>query len=132
MGTDGGYGWYGTFQDGNTVYDKYKRNEFGAQLNAMLNLTNWWCGYRPGRVYNGILYAGVGYNWVYVPKYVNGGRRDGWGRGGDDNLTGSLGLINNFNLSKNFALYLDLRAGLYTDDTNNQGLRKTTLTSRPT
>ena len=59
MGTDGGYGWYGTFQDGNTVYDKYKRNEFGAQLNAMLNLTNWWCGYRPGRVYNGILYAGV-------------------------------------------------------------------------
>ena len=124
MGTDGGYGWYGTFQDGNTVYDKYKRNEFGAQLNAMLNLTNWWCGYRPGRVYNGILYAGVGYNWVYVPKYVNGGRRDGWGRGGDDNLTGSVGLINNFNLSKNFALYLDLRAGLYTDDTNNQGLRK--------
>ena len=124
MGVDGGYGWYGEFTKNNTVYDKYKRNEFGAQLNAMLNLTNWWCGYRPGRVYNGILYAGVGYNWVYVPKFNRNGGRDGWERGGDDNLTGNVGLINSFNLSSKVALYLDLRAQLMTDDTNDFGLRK--------
>lgn len=111
-----GVGLYGIFKDGDEVYGKYKRNEFGAQLNAMLNLTNWWCGYRPGRVYNGILYAGVGYNWQYIPKYVDGGRRDGWKRGKDDNLTGNVGFINNFNLSKNFAIYLDVRAQVVTDD----------------
>lgn len=111
-----GVGLYGIFKDGDEVYGKYKRNEFGAQLNAMLNLTNWWCGYRPGRVYNGILYAGVGYNWQYIPKYVDGGRRDGWKHGKDDNLTGNVGFINNFNLSKNFAIYLDVRAQVVTDD----------------
>ena len=116
LSKDGGVGLYGIFQDGNDIYGKYKRNEIGAQLNAMLNLTNWWCGYRPGRVYNGILYAGVGYNWQYVPKFVDGGRRDGWKRGKDDNLTGNVGFINSFNLSKNFAIYLDLRAQVMTDD----------------
>ena len=112
LGKDGGIGAYGTFED----YTKYKRNEIGFALDAMLNLTNWWCGYRPGRVYNGILYGGVGYNWVYVPDYNAAGKRDGWKHGADDNLTAHVGLINSFNLNKHVALYLDVRAALLTDD----------------
>ncbi len=111
LGKDGGVGYYGTFES----YDKYKRNEIGVNLDAMINLTNWWCGYRPGRVYNGIFYGGAGYNFVYVPEWKNG-KRDGWCRGNDDNLTAHVGLINSFNVSKHVALYLDLRAALLTDD----------------
>ncbi|MCM1163696.1 MAG: OmpA family protein [Muribaculaceae bacterium] len=118
----GGIGYYGTFED----YDKYKRNEFGGYVDGLLNLTNWWCGYRPGRVYNGIFYGGAGYNWQFLPKYTDG-RRDGWHHGGDDNLTAHVGLINNFNITKNFALYLDLRLIALTDDYDNRNLRKNYL-----
>lgn len=124
LGTDGGYGYYGDFYKDGVNYDKYRRNEFGVQLSAMLNLTNWWCGYRPGRVYNGILYAGVGYNFVYLPKYDSRGVRDGWSHSGDDNLTGNIGLINNFNLNDKVALYLDIRGQLMTDDYQVSAPRK--------
>ena len=36
----------------------------GPQIDALLNLTNWWLGYKPERVYNGIFYLGTG---VYFP-----------------------------------------------------------------
>ncbi|MCM1521536.1 MAG: OmpA family protein [Muribaculaceae bacterium] len=113
LGKDGGVGYYGTYKD----WDKYKRNEFGIQFNAMVNLTNWWCGYRPGRVYNAIVYGGAGYNWVYTPKF-KGEKRDGWEHNdlANDAISVHAGLINNFNLNKNVALYLDLRLVALTDD----------------
>ncbi|MDE6394028.1 MAG: OmpA family protein [Duncaniella sp.] len=121
---DGGYGWYGDFIKDNTEYAKCRRNEFGAHLQAMLNLTNWWCGYRPGRCYNAILYAGAGYNWSYLPAFSEKtGERDGWAHEGIDNLSGAAGLINNFNLNKHLALFLDIRAGLYTDGVNDFDVR---------
>ncbi|MCI9285083.1 MAG: OmpA family protein [Muribaculaceae bacterium] len=111
-GKDGGVGPYGTFEGG----IKYMRNEFGFMADAMINLTNWWCGYRPGRVYNGILYGGAGYNFQYVPAYGKNGKRDGWERGTNDNLTAHVGLINNFALNKHISLYLDVRGVILTDD----------------
>ncbi|MDE6174819.1 MAG: hypothetical protein K2F88_04570, partial [Duncaniella sp.] len=77
LSKDGGVGYYGTFDE----FGKYKRNEFGINLDAMLNLTNWWCGYRPGRVYNAIVYGGAGFNWQYVPDFKANGERDGWKNG---------------------------------------------------
>ncbi|MDE6369946.1 MAG: OmpA family protein [Duncaniella sp.] len=127
IGTDGGYGFYGYFTKDGVVYDKYKRNEFGAQFSALVNLTNWWCGYRPGRCYNAIFYAGAGYNFVYLPDYNAKGQRDGWARGGDDNLTANVGLINNFNLNDHIALYVDIRAGLFTDDYTYVAPRKSRI-----
>ena len=112
LGTEEGIGYYGEFKN----YDKFKMNEFSAQFNAMVNLTNWWCGYRPGRVYNGIIYGGFGLNFPYAPKWVNGGRRDGWERVRNGMISASAGLINSFNVSKNVALYLDLRVQNMTTD----------------
>ncbi len=107
-----GIGYYGEFKD----FHKYRRNEFGLMFDAMVNLTNWWCGYRPGRVYNGILYGGAGYNWQYVPEFNSRGERDGWGHGKNNNLTAHAGLINNFALNNHLSLYLDVRGVLLTDD----------------
>ena len=113
LSKNGGVGEYGTFKD----WTKYKRNEFGLNLDAMINLTNWWCGYREGRVYNAIVYAGLGWNWQAVPNY-GCGYGHGWKHGDNDNLGGHAGLINNFNINKHIALYLDLRADLMTDEWN--------------
>ena len=113
LGREGGVGPYAGFSDG---YTRYKRNEFGLNFDAMVNLTNWWCGYRPGRVYNGILYGGAGMNIQYVPDFNSDGERDGWTNGDNKNLTAHVGLINNFAVSKNVSLYLDVRGVLLTDD----------------
>ncbi len=43
-------------------------NNLGVFGDVMINLTNWWCGYRPGRVYNGILYGGLSMNWTFFKK----------------------------------------------------------------
>lgn len=115
LSNDGyGVGYHGHCKDD---YACYKRNEFGVNLDAMLNLTNWWCGYRPGRVYNGILYAGAGFNFYQtVPGWNNDGTRDGWKNGHNKNLTGHVGLINNFAITKNFSIYVDVRGVLVTDN----------------
>ena len=46
----------------NTVNGLYKtkQNYVGPVFDVMLNLTNWWCGYKPNRVYNAYIYAGGG------------------------------------------------------------------------
>ena len=42
-------------------YWKQKFNEFGVVGDVMVNLTNWWCGYRPDRIYNSTVYFGGGF-----------------------------------------------------------------------
>lgn len=84
-------------------YYKTKYNEFGPQLDLMINLTNWWCGYRPGRVYNATLYAGAGAYWTVT-------RQNGDWKNADNNIFDlRAGLINSFRVSEQVALSLDLR-----------------------
>ena len=123
LSKNGGVGPYGTFDD----FTKYKRNEFGINFDAMVNLTNWWCGYRPGRVYNGILYGGAGMNVQYIPDFKSNGERDGWTNGHNKNLTAHVGLINNFALNKHVSLYLDLRGVVLTDDIYRGATRFTSV-----
>lgn len=47
-------------------YYKTKVNYAGPAFDVMINLTNWWCGYRPGRVYNAYFYAGGGFYWTFA------------------------------------------------------------------
>lgn len=83
---------------------KTKYNQFGLNFDAMLNITNWWCGYRPGRVYNFIAYAGGEGDMTFV----KGGDGD-WHNGHDKVIALRAGIINKFRLSKHIDLALDLR-----------------------
>jgi outer membrane protein OmpA-like peptidoglycan-associated protein len=84
--------------------------EVGPVADVMLNLTNWWCGYHPGRVYNAIFYAGGGLYWTYAKGTDSKGLEDGWEYANDRVLTLRAGLINQFNIGKHWAISLDLRA----------------------
>ena len=91
-------------------YNKQHFNNIGGFGDVMINLTNWWCGYKPGRFYNADLYVGFGVHWVYEKdgkgdwKYA-GGVKDAESR----NYSARVGLLNTFRLSEHVNLLLDLR-----------------------
>ena len=89
-------------------YYKTKYNEFGLVFDVMVNLTNWWCGYNPNRVYNATVYAGAGAYSTFTKNY-NGTQPDGWKHKDNAIMTLRAGLINSFRLNKHIALSLDLR-----------------------
>ena len=97
-------------------YYNQKFNEFGIAADAMINLTNWWCGYHPGRVYNATLYAGGGFYWTYAHRYnelSNGTYEDlGWKKTNDRVAALRVGLINSFRVSEQVQLSLDIRYSL--------------------
>ncbi len=107
----------GVYQDAAPINGKYKQrfHELGPAFDVMLNLTNWWCGYHPGRKYNAIIYGGAAGYWTWGPKYENG-KRDGWADTHDRVLAARVGLINSFSISKRVDLSLDIR---WTPITNN-------------
>lgn len=99
-------------------------NNIGAFGDVMLNLTNWWCGYRPGRVYNAVAYAGMGVHWVYEKE--NQGEGDWKYAAGADhsrNFSFRAGLLNTFALSKHVNFLLDLRFDMLQDHVDGFGQR---------
>lgn len=101
-----------------TVDGLYKTytNEIGPAFDVMFNLTNWWCGYKPNRVYNAVFYAGGGGYWSMSKKFnknnIGEYIEDGWHNGRDRVLTVRAGLQNVFSVSKHVDIMLDLRASL--------------------
>ena len=110
-------GKYMTFDaDGKTYYNTHV-GQLGANIDALLNVTNWWCGYKPNRVYNFIAYAGGAAYYGFQHKFDADGNNDGWDRSSRDlSLALRAGIINSFNVSKQVALSLDIR---YTAISNN-------------
>lgn len=90
-------------------YYKTYHNHVGPVVDVMANLTNLFCGYKPGRIYNFVLYAGGGGYWTLAKEYKNG-KDEGYKDSGDKVLTFRAGIINSFNVSKQVQLSLDLRA----------------------
>ncbi len=90
-------------------YYKTHVGQLGVDFDAMLNVTNWWCGYKPNRVYNFIAYVGGATYFGFQHKIVNGKGNDGWSSSFDTSLALRAGIINSFNVSKQVALSLDLR-----------------------
>ena len=76
----------------------------GASADVMFNLTNWWCGYKADRLYNGSLYFGTHLN---VPASSNGDVDFDFQDGSF--LGVRLGLLNSFAVSKKVDLLVDLR-----------------------
>lgn len=112
-----GPNYYGTYGERYGQYYKTKYAETGLVFDVMVNLTNWWCGYKPNRIYNAIAYVGAGGYFTNVKK---GKDYDKWGHIENDIMTLRFGLINSFNVSKQVQLSLDLRfSGL--DGLQNEG-----------
>ncbi len=107
---------YGLTKDANgyimTDDNKYYKThvgQLGVNFDAMLNITNWWCGYKPNRVYNFIAYVGGATYFGFQHKFDANGN-DGWdSKHFDTSLALRAGIINSFNVSKQVALSLDLR-----------------------
>lgn len=87
-------------------YFHQKTLELGPVFDVMLNLTNWWCGYKADRVYNATLYGGAGCYWTWA----RGGANNDWENVSNKFFNLRAGLINSFRLSNRVQLSLDLRA----------------------
>lgn len=100
----------GVIRDEPTVDGLYKQkfNHFGPVADVMVNLTNWICGYKPGRVYNLTVYGGAGAYWTYAREYKNDGSSS-YENAHDRILAVRAGLLNTFRVSKHIQLSLDLR-----------------------
>lgn len=88
-------------------YWNQKTIEVGPVFDAMVNLTNWWCGYKPGRIYNATFYVGAGQYWTLARKQER--NDDAWANANNNIFSLRTGIINAFNVSKQVQLSLDIR-----------------------
>lgn len=118
-----GPGYVGVLR-GETVGNYYKNKfaEIGPVFDLMVNLTNWWCGYRPGRVYNGTFYVGAGAYFTLTKHYKANGESDGFKHTDHELMTLRAGLINSFRISEQMQISLDLRASGLSALQNDGGL----------
>ncbi len=104
-----GPNYYGVLP-GATKVDGYyptKYLEVGPVFDLMVNLTNWWCGYKPNRVYNATVYVGAGAYFTFTKQAD--GKDYSWKNADNNLMTLRAGIINSFNVSKHVALSLDIR-----------------------
>ena len=90
----------------------------GPEFDVLINLTNWWCGYRPNRVYNAVLHGGAGAYWRWYRGYEDHevGRGDlKWRPDHNTIMFATLGLQNNFRLSKHVDFFIDLQYQMIDD-----------------
>lgn len=105
-------------------YYKTKYAEIGPVFDLMVNLTNWWCGYKPNRVYNATVYAGAGAYFSLTRHYDAQGKSEGFKNADNDIINLRAGLINSFRISEQMQISLDLRATGLSDLAATSGNRK--------
>ncbi len=93
------------------TYVEQKFWQMGPSADVMINLTNWWCGYHPGRVYNAVFYAGFAAHCEMAKEAGENGESDSWKYQGT-NFGTRFGLLNTFALSKQVDFLLDIRGDL--------------------
>lgn len=90
---------------GNLLYGE-RMATLGPEVDLMLSLTNWWLGYNPNRLYNGVVHLGGGGFWTFCHE---NGDHD-WHSAHNRTLFANLGYQNNFRLNKHIDLFLDIDA----------------------
>ena len=93
-----------------------KFQSINPQFDVLINLTNWWCGYRPGLVYNAVLHGGGGAMITYRRSYGSGFATSGdlkWHGAKNTPLFANVGLQNNFAVSNKVDLFLDVQYQLF-------------------
>jgi len=108
-----------------------KFNRIGVTGDVLFNLTNWLCGYKPGRFYNATLYAGASTSWNFYNDKADGkgswkymGANNGKKGMHSRNFALQAGLLNSFALGKHVDLLLDLRFDMIQEHMDGSG-RKT-------
>lgn len=99
----------GVQPDQGTVNGYYKQtfSHVGPVFDAMVNLTNWWRGYHPGRWYNLMVYGGGGAYFTYARDYTSDDHK--YRNMHDRVMVFRAGIINSFNVSKQVQISLDIR-----------------------
>lgn len=105
--------------DGKYYTEKFQA--IGPEFDLLLNLTNWWCGYKPDRVYNAVLHGGAGAYWTFARRYKGTDLK--WRAAHNTILFANVGLQNNFRVSKHVQLFLDAQFELI-DFSNIEGMGK--------
>ena len=99
-------------------YYPEKMQAVSPEFDVLINLTNWWCGYRPGRVYNAVLHGGAGAYWTTQRAYKNGSlvtpgntdpEKKQWQNAHKTQMFATLGLQNNFRLCEHVDFFIDLQ-----------------------
>lgn len=92
----------------------------GPEFDVLVNLTNWWCGYRSDRIYNAVVHGGAGAYWRWYRGYasynVPGRGERTWRASHNTVLFATLGLQNNFRLCKNVDFFVDLQYQMIDDN----------------
>ena len=91
--------------------ENYAKDAFvHPHLDLMWNVTNAAVGYKADRVYNFIPYIGVGYIYGMQDDFKKFNPDNGVLKGQNQSLTWNLGIINDFRLSNNFSIFVELAA----------------------
>lgn len=85
-----------------------EQNWLGGHLDLMYNVINAWGSYDPDRVYSLIPYLGIGYMYGLDEDWKKPNPDGDLFKNQNQTLTYNVGLINNFQLSNNVALFLEL------------------------
>ena len=95
----------------NNTADSYtKGSSIHPRVDLMWNATNALAGYKADRVYNFIPWAGIGYIYGMDDKFKKVDPNEDLFKHQNQALSFSLGLLNNFQISDNFGIFVDLAA----------------------
>ncbi len=85
-----------------------KQNWLGGHLDLMFNVMNAWGTYNPDRVYSLVPYLGIGYMYGLTDDWKKPNPDGDWFKNQNQTLTYNVGLINNFQISRSVAIFLEL------------------------
>lgn len=85
-----------------------KQNWIGGHVDLMFNVINAWGTYNPDRVYSLVPYLGIGYMYGLTDDWKKPNPNGDLFKNQNQTLTYNVGLINNFQVSRSVAIFLEL------------------------